>query len=415
MIDQRFRPVISSEADVPAYTLPDPLIGDDGIPISNVDQWRHRRAEILGHFEQQVFGRSPAAPASLRHELVEATEDALGGIARRRQVRIHLTPRETGPQMDLLIYLPQGSSAPVPLVLGLNFYGNQTISRDPAIILPRSWVRACPEFGIEGNRATEASRGVRTSRWPVETILRRGYGLATIYYGDIVPDDPIECRRSGLQAALGSDVAGGAVQGAEAWGAISAWAWGLSRAMDYFQVADEVDASRVAVMGHSRLGKAALWAGAQDERFAMLISNNSGCGGAALFRRRFGETIERINHNFPHWFCERFKRYNDREEALPIDQHMLIALNAPRPVYVASAEEDRWADPRGEFLSAVHASSVYRLLGAEGLPVAASEMPAVNTPVMGTVGYHIRSGGHDVTDYDWAQFLNFADHHLSDS
>jgi hypothetical protein len=273
--------------------------------------------------------------------------------------------------MELLLDLPH-SAGPVPVFVGLNFRGNQHIDGD--------------------------------SRWPVGSLIERGYGSATVYCGDLFPDR-VDGRPDSVAALFEDRPA------ADSWGAIGCWAWGLSRVADYLLTLPQVDARRLIVHGHSRLGKAGLWAAAQDERFAMAVSNESGCGGASLARRNFGETVGLINDRFPHWFGAAYKRYNGAESELPVDQHMLLALVAPRPLAVASAVEDRWSDPRGEFLGAVHATPVYELLAVEGLAV--REMPSVDQPVSSRIGYHIRSGGHDITAYDWAQFMHLADRHLN--
>jgi hypothetical protein len=281
--------------------------------------------------------------------------------------------------------------------LALNFTGNQSILPDPAIRLSDLWD---PKTKTH-HTASEQSRGTST-QWQVEKMIARGYGLATLYYQEIDPD-----FEGGIEFGVRSPYPKPA---ADEWGAISGWAWGMSRAMDYLVTDHDIDPKRIIAMGHSRLGKTALWAGAQDTRFAMVIAAGSGEGGAALSRRDFGETILSLNQHFPHWTCENYKKFSGHADQLPFDQHELLALIAPRPLYLAAAEDDKWADPRGEFLSAVAARQVYKLYGKQGLEGAT--MPAVGKPVMNTMGFHIRPGKHEVTAYDWDQFLNFADKHL---
>jgi hypothetical protein len=404
--DGRELSVFFDEDRVPSYTLPDPLIFEGGEAVRDLEDWRCRRSEILELFRAHVYGRSAEAPDHLRSEVLERSSEALGGRAIREQVRLHFGEGDTS-ALDLLIYRPATGDGPVPAFLGLNFFGNHSIHSDPAIILSNQWMPDDPSQGVQRHRATERSRGASASRWPVETIVERGYGLAVAYCGDLDPDYD-DGFQNGIHPLFYRE--GQSRPDPEQWGAIGAWAWGLSRALDFFESHSSIDHDRIAVIGHSRLGKTALWAAAQDERFALAISNQSGCGGAALSRRRLGETVEAITTVFPHWFARNFETYVNREEVLPVDQHMLLALVAPRPLYVASAALDLWSDPRGEFLGAVAAEPVYHLLGARGLDT--DRMPEIDQPIGDVLAYHVRTGGHDVRLWDWLQFLAFADRHL---
>ncbi len=405
-------PAITDEAKIPPYALPDPLVCADGTPVHDAITWQaKRRPELLGLFGGEVYGRTPGGrPAAMRFEVTAMDRTALGGRATRKEITVWFTGKNDGARMHLLIYQPNGTAAPVPVFLGLNFFGNHSVHGDPGITL------ASPFIYYEADRYRPAApgtpvkseqRGVHAEKWQIETVLARGYATATAWCHDLCPD-----RVDGLGENVPALFATGsaAERPGDAWGAMGAWAWGLSRAMDYIATDADLDARRVGVHGFSRLGKAALWAAAQDERFALVVSIESGCGGAALSKRIYGETVGIINQKFPHWFAKNFRRYDDRESELPVDQHQLLALIAPRPLYVASADGDQWSDPRGEFLGAQGAEPVYALFGKKGLGVKA--MPRLDTPVGEIIAYHNRTGKHDVTAYDWAQFLNFADANL---
>ncbi len=390
------------EAKVPEFQVPDTMATFDGQKINDTSEWEStRRPELYRFFEEQVYGKVPEKLDSLSFNIVEASENALDGKAQRKQVEVSLFKNGKSLAFNILLYLPK-TGKPSPIFLGYNFYGNHTITDDTNVIISKAWAMDNEEFGITDNKLTEASRGVRTNRWAIEKIIDGGFGLATIYYGEVDPDK--NDFSDGLHSLFYADDQEKPEK--NEWGSIAAWAFGMSRALDYLETDPDIDAKHVVSFGHSRLGKAALWAGASDSRFAAVISNNSGCGGAALSKRKFGETVGRINSRFPHWFCDNFTEYNENEEALPVDQHELLALIAPRPLYVASAEDDQWADPKGEFLSARYASPVYAMFGKDG--ITSDQMPKVNSPIQNTLAYHIRTGKHDVTDYDWEQYIEWA-------
>lgn len=398
--------LLVAEPFVPDYDLPEVLVTQGGAKVSDSKTWRSvRRPEIIELYRSQVYGRMPGRPAGMTFKVFDEDRAALGGTAIRKQVRINFTGKPSGPGMDLLIYLPANAKGPVPVFLILNFRGNHSVHQDPAIRITDSWIKSSGE-AVKDNHATDAGRGTRAYRFPVEKILARGYGLATAYYGDIDPDFD-DGFKNGVHPAFD----GPGPRPADAWGSIAAWAWGLSRGLDYLETDPDVDHKKVMAAGHSRLGKTALWAAAEDERFAMAFGNGSGCMGAAIGRRMVGENISDINRRFPHWFCANFKQYSWREDALPVDQHMLLALIAPRPVYLGSAELDIWSDPIGEFKAAQAAAPVYGVLGVAD-PFPFKRTPNLNSPVMASIGFHVRNGEHDILEYDWSCFLDFADKNL---
>jgi hypothetical protein len=324
-----------------------------------------------------VYGRTPKVDA-VTFDLVEMDARAMEGRATRKRVKI--TSRQ----------------------------GEKTFAFEAWVLVPNERQGRAPAFLLINNRpvaSADPTRREKNGFWPAEEIIARGYAAAVFRTNDVDPDRKEEAARAeGVRGAFTSP--GNPAE--DGWATIAAWAWGASRVMDYLQTDPDIDGERVAVIGHSRGGKTALCAGAEDRRFALVISNDSGCGGAALSRRRFGETVAAINRGFPYWFCGSFKQFNGREDELPVDQHQLISLMAPRAVYVASADGDFWADQRGEFLSLVHAGPVYGLYGHEGFRE--DEMPPLDTPrAAGRMGYHVRTGAHNLTPYDWGCFMDFAD------
>jgi hypothetical protein len=365
------------ESRVTSYTLPDPLESSRG-RVRAKEQWGARRAEILDLFREHVYGRSPGKPQRVRFETIEENTRAMDGRATLRRVAIISSHAGRDHRFELTLFLPNARPDRVPVFLLMN---NRPVTN------------------------TEATRMQPSGFWPAEDMIARGYGMAAIQNNELAPDDKLRFR-DGVIQFVEPTTAG--PRAGDAWAALAAWGWGASRAMDYFASDPRIDAGKVAVLGHSRGGKAALWAGAEDERFALVISNESGEGGAALTRRNYGETLARITDSFPHWFAENYRTFAQRIDSLPVDQHMLLALIAPRALYVASADEDLWADPRGEFLSQVHASPVYALFGEP--EIRPDQMPPLNQPlVAGRRGYHVRNGSHNLTPYDWARFADFAD------
>ncbi len=366
--------------EVTTFPLPDPLVRFDGTRVTTAEEWNNRRRpELLAAFEREVYGVTPVRPLAMSAEVKDDAVTADGKM-RRKQVTLTFRSEFGTATAELLIYSPFGARGPVPVFLGLNTGGNPTISKDTAIL---------------GN----GRRGRHERRWPVEYVTAAGYAVATMCCDDFFPDKNEASYAGSIQRLFPPEERG---PGADRWGAIATWAWGLSRALDYLETDPQFDARRVAVIGHSRLGKASLWAGARDPRFAFVISNDSGCGGAALSKRIFGETVKLINEGFPHWFCHNFRKYNDREVDLPVDQHELLALVAPRALGVHSASEDLWADPVGERRALELAQPVFALFDVPALDAPASD------PRARKLHYFLRPGEHDIILADWQEYVRFA-------
>jgi hypothetical protein len=398
-------PSFPEAASLPAHAdLPDPLVLFNGEKVKTKDDWAaRRRPELKALFGYYMYGFAPPAPEKITAQVIHTNPRALDGAATLREIDLSFGPPDT-PKIHLLLVLPNEHKGPVPVFVGLNFCGNHALVKDPAVRLPTLWMY--PAAGVKDNRATEAGRGSQVDTWAVDDIIRRGYGLATAYDGDIDPDRAEV--REGIQPHLQPK---GTKPGPHAWGTIAAWAWGLQRIVDHLLTDKEIDPKRIIAVGHSRLGKTALLAAALDERIALAIPHQAGCGGTAPSRGKVGESVKQINDHFPHWFNATFKEFNDQPERLPFDQNCLVALVAPRPVLFSNAVEDTWANPAGQFEVLRAADPVYRFLGVEGLE--ARKMPEINKLVASRLGYFIRPGKHSMTREDWKVFLDFSDRHLS--
>ncbi len=390
------------ESKVSGFVLPDLLTCNDGKKVTSVRQWeKQRRPEVMEFFASQMYGRTPKDKIRVTYETLSENPNFMDGKATSKQVKFTFSNGKKKTEALLLLVLPNWPKGKVPVFVSYNYKGNHSTCFDSAI-------EYSPSFSLlKAPDHPDWKRGCQANRWYYDKIIDRGYGIATMFYQDIYPDQP-DMEEHGI-VSLFADY-NPDTKKPDQWQALGAWAWGSSRIADYLETQKRVDTGKMIIMGHSRHGKSALWAGAQDKRFKIVISNDSGCGGAALSKRVFGENIARIASAFPHWFCPAFNRYANNEASLPFDQHELIALIAPRFAYIASAVEDQWADPKGEFLSGYYAGPVYELYGLKGLGT--NVQPSVHQPIMNDVGYHIREGVHDVVDYDWMCFMDFADKHF---
>lgn len=381
--------VVVDESMVPPYELPPVLVSAEGRTITTPDEWFHiRRPQLMALFANLIYGvvPSPESPIQTTMEVIKTNREFMGGRATRKDVRIRFENARGTAELQILVFTPNGVDHPVPAFLQNSFSSTRDDGHDPS-----------------PDRPGYLKNGV-----PLGDLLEHGFAYVAVPQGDLVRHNEIEFQK-GIHPLFYHT--GQSFPKAYEWGVIAAVAWGASRAMDYVETDPALDGKRVAVLGHSKMGKASLWTAAQDQRFALVIAAQSGCGGAALWKRNYGENMEKMVTRFPYWLCRNAWRYANNEVDLPVDQHMLIACVAPRPVYVHSGVEDRWADPRGEYLSAYHAGEVYRLLGKQGLTSEASP-PVGEAIIHSDVGYHNRPGGHSLEQFDWMKFIEFAEFHL---
>lgn len=369
------------ESKVPDYELPNILETSEGDPVSTLNEWRYlRRPEIVGIFAEHVYGQMPQHFDSIEFTVVSENVSALNGTAIAKEVDITITRNGNSIPIRLNLLIPNDAEKPVPVTLLMNHRGPENM-----------------DITLES----------KEDFWPAETILQRGYAAAVYSVGDVADDDPDTYTEDILKTLypeqIGQD---------DGMMALSAWGWGAVRIMDYFETDHDIDQQKSMLVGHSRGGKSALWTGANDERWGIIVANESGAVGAALSKRKFGETVEIINNGFPYWFTPNFEAFNQNESEMPFDQHMLLATIAPRGVYITAAEDDEWADPKGMYESLLHASEVYESIYGISIPLS-DRMPAINNPTDNShAAYHIRDGEHDLKIYDWVQFLNFADRHF---
>lgn len=386
--------------------LPDPLAMMDGRKVDSRAMWeKQRKPELRDLFQHYMYGYLPPA-REVSGTVRRSDAMAFGGKATLKEVSL-LFAGPKGPKLDLLLVVPNQRQGKAPVFVGLNFSGNHAIVADPEVALPTTWMRQGKGKEVVNNRATEEGRGKAIGTWALEQSIDRGYAVATAYYGDIFPDKAD--FNDGVYPQFHAAKEGQKSPGDTECGAIAMWAWGIHRIVDYLVTQPELDPSKIAVTGHSRLGKTALLAAAFDERIALAIPHQAGCGGTGPSRSKNpkAESVARINTAFPHWFDDHFKKFNESVDRLPFDQHCLVAMCAPRPVLYTNGIEDQWANPSGQFDMLRAASPVYRLYGSEGMR--APEMPELGKLVDSPLGYFIRTGPH-VSDPDyWKIFLDYAD------